>query len=562
MLEDGARAAGRVRPSAIVHEGDCLEVLRTIPDSSVDSIVTDPPAGIGFMGKEWDQPGALVERQSRRHEKWDMPGGNHHPRNSADKYRTIRAEGAKFRAFLTPIFEECIRVLKPGGHAVVWALPRTSHWTGSAIEEAGFEVRDVVVHHFGSGFPKSLDVSKAIDMRGGNPQLAKQVARALAAARKARGVTVAEADRLFCNGSTNYSWFEGRPKGTRLPMPEEFDRIVSAWPELAPLRDRVAEAARETIGHKDSGLDQTASVSVDFKGATGRDETGLIPITAPSTPAAQEWAGWGTALKPASEFWILARKPLEGTIAENVVTHRTGGLNIGACRVGSETRTFAPRGIRPGSRNYVGDTWDPLSEDKVVEGRWPANLILSHSDECLEGACSLSCPVAEIDRQSGIRAAGHFPKNTGASGMWSGSGGGLNGCDRIERYTEKGGASRFFYVAKPPRKEKDAGLDELLEQTADAYAQHRGRRMSGPSRMDGKPPGRGRNTHPTVKPIQLMRFLVRLVTPPGGTTLDPFTGSGTTGCAAMREGRNFIGIEREPEYVQIARRRIKAAAEG
>lgn len=485
-----SRGSSRRASQATIHEGDCLKVLQGFESECVDSIVTDPPAGIGFMGKEWDTPGALVERRPRKGETWDAVGGNHHPADNKDKYRTLRVEGAKFRAFLTPIFEECYRVLKPGGHAVIWALPRTSHWTGTSIEDAGFEVRDVVTHHLGQGFPKSLDVSKAID--------------------------------------------------------------------------RAAGAEREVVGERvvrgiQPGQNKMVGTPVEDKPA---------PVTVPKTPAAQRWAGWGTALKPATEFWFLARKPLNGTVAANVLAHGTGALNIEGCRIPFEPTGNA--GTNPLLRAIAGCrprkvkrpfTSDPTGDNSQVSslGRWPANLILSHAPTCTTGECAPSCAVAEIDAQSGVRSAGHFPKNTGQSPMWGGEGGGLNGRERVERYTEPGGASRFFYVAKPTRRERDLGLDGFPTQTADAYAEHRGRRMSEPSRIDGKPPAQGRNTHPTVKPIELMRYLLRLVTPPGGIALDPFAGSGTTGCAAITEGFRFIGIERESAYVRIARRRIAAA---
>src|SRR5690606_15080290 len=192
-----------------LYHGDCLEVLRSLPDESVHAVVTDPPAGISFMGKEWD--GAKGGR-----EQWS--------------------------AWLAEVMREAYRVTKPGGHALVWALPRTSHWTACGLEDAGWEIRDKIVHLFGTGFPKSLDVSKAIDKRGGNAHLADEIGAAIKAAREARGWTTGQADRHFCGGSTNWTWYEGRKGVCRPPTPGDFARIVAEWPELAPLATAVDAA--------------------------------------------------------------------------------------------------------------------------------------------------------------------------------------------------------------------------------------------------------------------------------------------------------------------------------
>lgn len=543
----------------MILEGDCLDVLPRLEAASCDSLVTDPPAGIGFMGVAWDTFKDRSNGDPKSGDSWDAVGGNHHPESNADKARTLRAEGARFRSWLSSVLTECYRVLKPGAHALVWALPRTNHWTGTAIEEAGFEVRDVITHHFGTGFPKSLDVSKAIDKQAG-------------AARRVVG-------------------YKPGVGG------ENINDVVREAPTIRKTEDDGARG----LGAYGVGVKQTRV---------------LVPITEPATADAKAWEGWGTALKPATEFWFLARKPVDGTVAANVLEHGTGALNIGACRIPfadatDETESKAKNqhadnngGAR---RNRVyGEDARPR-ENYDAPGRWPANLVLSHSPTC-----------RPIGRKA-VPANGHYPKNTGNKSMWSGPGGGLDGREREERAIREetveafecapdcpvafldsqsgvkragghptrrgasanrvaygpyaggvneqvgvtdtfGTASRFFYVAKPTRRERDLGLRGEKLCVADAYAAHRGRRMSEPSRIDGKPPALGRNTHPTVKPIQLMRYLTRLVTPPGGVVLDPFAGSGTTGCAAVLEGFEFVGIERETAYARIARRRIKAAA--
>lgn len=414
--------------SARVLLGDCLEVMKGLEDGSVDAIVTDPPAGIAFLGKSWDS-----DRGGRKH----------------------------WIAWLEGVMTEALRVSKPGAHALVWALPRTSHWTGSALEEAGWEVRDVVTHLFGEGYPKSLDLSKAIDRKLG-------------------------AERT------------------------------------------------EVIGHKDSGLDKGSGTSVDFSGASGRDESGLIPVTAPATAAATTWDGWGTGLKPSAEFWFLARRPLVGSVAENVLEHGVGALNVAAARVaGVVLATKMPKfGSGKDGSSMLGnrDGAEQVAWEGDVGGRYPANTILSHDPACKgtgphhsEVLCVDECPVKMLNEQSGeSSSASTTPVYKPQDSLYNHSNGG--GPGRRVGADDRGGAARFFYVAKPRTREKIAGTV--------------------------------RNLHPTAKSIQLMRYFAKLVTPPGGTILDPFAGSGSTGCAAMLDGFRFIGIEQDPESHETALARI------
>jgi site-specific DNA-methyltransferase (adenine-specific) len=459
-----------------LHHGDCLAVLRTMPDASVDSVVTDPPAGIAFMGKAWDED----------------KGGRH-----------------QWIAWMAEVMGEALRVIKPGGHALVWALPRTSHWTATALEDAGFEVRDCLVHVFGSGFPKSMDVSKAMDKAAG-------------AEREVIG--------------------ERKLTGT----------------------------ARKSTTHAGHGAGATNSAD-----AREYIET-FQQITAPATDLAKQWTGWGTALKPASEHWWLVRKPLSGTVAANVQRYGTGALNIDASRVGTVSWRH------PGS-SAVGTTayGDFTGGDARTHegGRWPPNLLLSHSESCEESACDETCAVAELDRQSeerGMHSAGKARDGTSAvvGETYNASSYKLPPNRNMRRLGDSGGASRFFpvfrYQAKPSRKEREAGLDALLKTVHTVgNLEGAGRNPLNPNnyyggeqkRVEaGLPPSEPRaNTHPTVKPIALMEWLVTLVTPPGGVVLDPFMGSGTTGVAAVRKGFRFVGIEREDEYLAIARARIEAA---
>ena len=333
--------------------GDCREQMRKLADASVDAIVTDPPYGLGFMGKEWDR---------------GVPG--------------------------VDVWTEALRVLKPGGHMVAFFGSRTYHRGAVAIEDAGFEVRDQLMWIYGSGFPKSQNLAIALDKRAG---------------------------------------------------------------------------AMEHRGRKMSIAGDNCAEGVDRPYASG------IAAHEPITDDAKRWNGWGTALKPAHEPIVLARKPLVGTVAANVLEHGTGAINVDGCRVGDEVLPAQVRGV-----TCMG-TFQGADGNETPEriGRWPANVMHDGSDEATE----------------------HF-----------------------------GDAARFFYSAKADADDRNEGL---------------------PSRM--------RNRHPTVKPVDLMRWLVRLITPPGGVVLDPFMGSGSTGKACALEGFDFIGCELDAAHVDVAEVRIAHA---
>ena len=352
-----------------LHLGDCLDVLATLADNSVDSIVTDPPYGLSFMSKKWD---------------YDVPS--------------------------VAIWEQCLRVLKPGGHLLAFAGTRTQHRMACRIEDAGFEIRDMIAWVYGSGFPKSLDVSKAID--------------------------------------------------------------------------KAAGAEREVIGSykgaSNIGKESTNSY-ITTESGTATD----VFITAPATEAARQWSGWGTALKPALEPITMARKPLSGTVAETVLQHGTGAINVDGCRIKIDDDdpihkavwTSRPSKIGLSSVGFVTSNKDGDRRTcETSKGRWPANII-------------------------------HDGSNEAALALKSGA--------------------RFFYSAKTGKDDRET-----------------------------------ENNHPTVKPTTLMAYLCRLVTPPGGTVLDPFMGSGSTGKAATVNGFRFIGIERDPEYHKIAQARISNQHEG
>ena len=394
-----------------LHHGDCLETLRTMPDNSVDSIVTDPPYGLSFMGRKWD---------------YDVPS--------------------------VEIWAECLRVLKPGGHLLAFAGTRTQHRMAVRIEDAGFEIRDMIAWTYGSGLPKSMDVSKAID--------------------KAAGAERTE----------------------RLAPKPGHENFVG--------RDNV-KSLRES-----GSLSGDGGFSRPWMNDPQKVENAHWNF-APATEAARQWQGWGTALKPALEPITVARKPLVGTVAENVLQHGTGALNIDGCRVGAP---FVSSGGTAGFSTDKG--WNQNSmgahDPKEVSGRWPANLCHDGSEEVLAGFPAKAGAAAPVKGSEGSNPA----KNT--YGEYGRVPGAFHG--------DTGSAARFFYCAKASKRDRGEG-----------------------------------NTHPTVKPTDLMRYLCRLVTPPGGTVLDPFMGSGSTGKAARLEGFRFIGCELSAEYLKIAQARIEAA---
>jgi site-specific DNA-methyltransferase (adenine-specific) len=391
--------------------GDCLERMRELPDACVDAIVTDPPYGLSFMGKKWD---------------YDVPS--------------------------VEIWAECLRVLKPGGYLLAFAGTRTQHRMAVRIEDAGFEIRDMIAWVYGSGFPKSLDVSKAIDKAAG-----------------------AEGTFGAPKSAAHAGWIErGRMRGE-----EGHEGYQRPWMSDA---NAVDKNARQYIG---------------------------------ATEAAQQWDGWGTALKPALEPITVARKPLIGTVAANVLAHGTGAINVDGCRVEHITVEDGNLALNPHLRTHIngGNGGNIIAhEDKRrvitphASGRWPANLIHDGSQEVLDlfpqtksGALNQASVKAD-NRVYGQHDGYANPKQYGA---------------------DTGSAARFFYCAKTSKKDREEG-----------------------------------NAHPTVKPTDLMRYLCRLVTQPGGTVLDPFMGSGSTGKAAKREGFSFIGIERDEAYFEIAKKRI------
>jgi DNA modification methylase len=413
--------------------GDCRQVLKSLPDNSIDSIVTDPPYELGFMGKSWDSTGV---------------------------------------AYDVEVWVECLRVLKAGGHLLAFGGSRTYHRLAVAIEDAGFQIRDQIMWVYGSGFPKSLNISKAID--------------------------------------------------------------------------KAAGAEREVIGQKLHARKGVASAEERTTiGAGAFGEARMGDITAPTTAEAKQWEGWGTALKPAHEPIVMARKPLDGTVANNVLTHGVGGINIDGTRIKTNDRWEATGTQSASSQTLQGGVDGSLNvsvSSTHSQGRFPANFIHDGSEEVMQ--------LFPDSKGMATQRSGLNIKVYGGNSLFESS---TTFPDVRQGFNDDGSAARFFYCAKANKTDRNEGLDGLKDKEVHRFGAGLG---------EGKEPNApaiDKNFHPTVKPTDLMRYLCRLVTPPNGTVLDPFTGSGSTGKAAVLEGFNFVGVELSAEYVEIANARIRHA---
>lgn len=424
-----------------LHLGDCLDVLATLPDASVDAVITDPPYELGFMGKAWDSSGIAYDVDMWRH---------------------------------------CWRVLKPGGHLLAFGATRTYHRMTVAIEDAGFEIRDSLHWIYGGGFPKGIDVAKAVDRVGGSSP--KEQAAVLKQGRERAGMSVAQvAEAIGCTVTSVRDWEDGRARAAGLevehivPSPAYRERLADLLGYSADERCIVGASPR--LRNKDGHI-----FKLGYSGAEYSDAT---------TPLARTWAGWNTSLKPAHEPIVLARKTLAGTVTTNVLEHGTGALNIAACRTeaGQDYRDKCASvvGLASNRNGVTLGEWAGVREDSAHEaGRWPTNILLGHGSDC-GTTCSPGCPVVDLRAE-----ARFFPA--------------------------------FRYEAKAPASER-------------------------PRLDDG-------TAHTTVKPLALMQWLVRLVTPPGGTVLDPFAGSGTTLAAARGEDMHAIGIEQHEPYARLCVKRL------
>jgi len=511
---------------ATVYHGNCLDELKNIADNSIDAIVTDPPYGLSNV-----PPSAITDALV----KW--VGGERDFMPSGKGFM-----GKSWDAFVPPpaVWDECLRVLRPGGHILVFAGSRTVDLMGLSIRLAGFEIRDSIAWIYGSGFPKSYNIAKGIEGK----------------------LTI---------GSANWS---------------DWHKLNG---ELSPSNGNANGMVKKNAdqGNRPTEYDSHGKLKLD-----------------PTTEEAKKWSGWGTALKPAIEPIIMARKPLDGTVVDNILKHGVGGLNIDANRIGNTERTdvITENGF---GANFMDDGWVPSGKtyEKTVVGRWPTNVMFSHLDECVavgeksekilnhnapkgtfaggdpdRGSdtteyrenivtttiyeCVDGCPVKELDQQSGISKSGKPRSDRGTGGYWKEG----NGIPAGTQHGDEGGASRFFYVAKANKKDRNEGLDHLKTQSSGfstRYCVECGKNVpeAGACGCDAEIEIREANPqhnfHPTVKPTQLMEHLVSLVCPPGGTVLDPFTGSGSTGKACLRKDINFIGIEMTDDYLPIIKGRLE-----
>lgn len=401
-----------------IYNGDMLDMLQVIEPESIDAIVCDPPYELGFMNKSWDSTGIAFKKET---------------------------------------WQNCFEVLKPGGYLLAFGGSRTYHRIACAIEDAGFEIRDCVMYLYGTGFPKSMDIAKALEGK-------------------------------LTLGSSN-------PKDFKKLNGEQITR--GNWGYATMQLEQ---------GYRNKNYDTEAE-----------SETYLGKLE-PTTDLAKEWQGWGTCLKPAYEPIIVARKPFKGSVVDNIIKYRVGGINIDGCKIGNEKRTQF-------SGKSNGRIYSEYSQKnahfETVEGRFPANVITDGSEEVAKGMPNTtSTPIAEES------------------------------------------AMRYFYSAKASKKDRDEGLDAFeLRKTTDGCI----RTNVETARKFGANSALRKNIHPTCKPTELMQYLVRLVSPKGATILDPFMGSGSTGKAVMFENRErdanykFIGIELTDEYLPIAQARIEYA---
>jgi DNA modification methylase len=575
--------------------GDCLDKLKELDDNSVDSIVTDPPYGLSFMGKKWD---------------YDVPS--------------------------QAIWEECLRVLKPGGHILSFAGSRTYHRMAVRIEDAGFEIRDQIMWIYGSGFPKSHNIGKAVDKMGG--KTIGWFGQWLRDWREENNITQKEVSKLFPSKTGGLTGCVANWElGLNLPTTEQFNTIIEHFD--LPF-ENIEQLEREIVGTKSS-----ACFGTEERHTIGSSKSVELDITKGNS----QWEGWGTALKPAHEPIVMARKPLIGTVADNVLEYGVGGINIDGCRIGytDDYDKKHQEDIRKGTGTFFGGNGTSKSEQVDMNGRFPANIIFEctcenpkvvadkydirayndykntfksyEENNSVTGEYQIkdvettkvihtdpNCPCYILDEQSGDRK-GMASQNCNNQKLYGGNSLHASSTTRDGfkvGFNDSGGASRFFYCPKASKSDRDEGMpdkvgvfiqrprredgsviykethaeewaeamkgkprsektskaaaEELLQQRNSIGATYAGNQTVGKIGANPNKPTQPRaNIHPTVKPTELMKYLIRLVTPKGGVVLDPFMGSGSTGKAAVREGMEFIGIEREEEYYEIAKQRIE-----
>ena len=429
-----------------LYNGNMLNMMEIIEPNSIDAIVTDPPYELNFMNKSWDNSGIAFQKETWR---------------------------------------KCHDALKSGGYMLAFGGSRTFHRIACAIEDAGFEIRDTIMWLYGSGFPKSMDISKQIDKRGGKST--SWFGEYLKNVLKERNMTQSDLSKHFLskNGGITgcvHNWVEGK----NMPTVKQFNKIC----EILDLPfEKMKEAEREVIGKKEYTDNKNIMSVSNYNG-----ERIHLDITIPSTDLAKQWDGWGTNLKPSFEPIIVARKPLKDSLVNNIIENGVGGINIDECRVelNGDKKTRSGCKTREDNISHLKFRANQVNKEDNSKGRFPSNTILTYDDSDFDEVC-----------------------------------GGLG---------DEGSASRYFYCAKTSKRDRNEGLSS-----------------------------NNKNIHPTVKPTSLMQYLIRLVTPKGGTVLDPFNGSGSTGKACMYENadRNanykYIGVELTEEYLPISKARIEFA---
>ena len=444
--------------------GDCIEQMQKLKDEGklVDSVVTDPPYHLTSIVERFGKEGSAPAKD-----------------NYSDGAYTRTSRGFMGKewdggdiAFRTDTWKLAYDLLKPGGYLLAFSASRNYHRMAVAIEDAGFEIRDQIMWIYGSGFPKSLNIGKAIDKRLGNE--------------------------------------------------------------------------REVVGTRVSAFgDADGSETDDGRNLWGKESTKEVELTKGNS----EYEGWGTALKPAHEPIVMARKPLEGSNIDNVLKYGTGAINIDECRVGNEERTH--KGMSSLGVMH-DDDWKPKDIEVTSQGRYPANVMHDGSNVVKDIFPKTTSTKVSRERKAGSE----FGQNSG----WNKHNNRDSGL--MPAYGDDGSASRYFYCPKTSAEERNRGLDSFATKKMGMSG---GAQSKGDGYDKGQDIGLNRvierkNTHPTVKPQELMKYLCRLVTPKGGVVLDPFMGSGSTGMAAKDEGFDFIGIEKEQEYFEIASARIKVSS--
>ena len=512
-----------------LRHGDVVSQLQELKDESIDAIITDPPYNLSFAGKKWDDKGSAQD-----FEEWCMAWS-----------------------------EECLRVLKKGGYMVAFGGTRTFHRMASGIEDAGFVIKDCLSWNYGSGFPKSQNISKDIDKRGGKD--VSWFGVWLRKWREENNIKQKDVAKLFPSKTGKLTGCVANWElGFNLPTNEQFNKICTAFD--LPF-DSLEEAEREVIGVKKTNLTVYQEIGSD-------NTSGEIEITSSTTLEAKQWDGYGTALKPAWEPIILAQKPFKGTIASNVISEGVGAMNIDACRIGMKTGEVKTGGFGNGEIGYGGGDARNVEWKKKTDGRWPANVILQHHAECiLKGEkevkgdghapklskgnpfggkndqkheeryfnkeiienwdCHHDCPIRVMDSQSGVsKSTGGVSKSSAQMNNSYGDYSGENKGHNAGGLKDKGGASRFFYQPKVSKRERTCE-------------------------------GSVENKHPTVKPIALMDWLIQLVCPTENVMnrtpviLDCFIGSGATAIAANRLGIDCIGIDMDKESLITTQLRLR-----